>query len=267
MTVRGRAWLFVPADRPDRFPKAVESGADEIILDLEDALRPAAKDTGRGSSSRLPTRQWKVWVRINAPGTSWHDDDVAAMWDASPAGVVIPKCESVDAVAHLAERLRPQVEVIALIESAAGIDAAGSIANHPRVKRLAFGSLDFAFDIEAQHTSEALLFARSQLVIASRVAEITAPLDGVTATLTWRQRWTTQDERARSEWAANCAFTRPRSNPCASGSVQPERKSTRHAASSRLRRIVRKVLVALDGRMVDRPVLERARRILAEADS
>ena len=267
MTVRGRAWLFVPADRPDRFPKAVESGADQIILDLEDALRPAAKDTGRGSAVDYLRGNGQCWVRINAPGTSWHDDDVAAMWDASPAGVVIPKCESVDAVAHLAERLRPQVEVIALIESAAGIDAAGSIANHPRVKRLAFGSLDFAFDIDAQHTSEALLFARSQLVIASRVAEITAPLDGVTATLDLAA---TLDDARRA-----CALGMGGKlciHPTQVESVRTGFRPTRTEVDE-ARRIVEAAAnssqgaVALDGRMVDKPVLERARRILAEADS
>jgi citrate lyase subunit beta/citryl-CoA lyase len=138
--------LFVPGDRPERFNKAVASGADAVIIDLEDSVPTAHKATARSAvASWLPGHQ--AFVRVNSART---DECAADLEMLSAAGgvpaLVLPKAESPGDVDHLLEQLQLQTPVVALIESAAGLTAATAIAAHPAVALLAFGNLDFAAD-------------------------------------------------------------------------------------------------------------------------
>lgn len=267
MTGGVRAWLFVPGDRPGRFAKAAASGADQVIVDLEDAVTPQRKGIARAAAVEYLTRGARCWVRINAVGTPWCADDLAALQGLAPAGVVVPKAESADAMSEVAHQVRPDIGLVALVESAVGLEAAGAVAAHPRVDRLAFGSVDFAMDIRAEHVPEALLHARSRLVVASRAAGVAAPLDGVTAVLD--AETTRADARlARSLGMGGKLCIHP-------SQVQPVMTSFLPSAAEldEARRVVEAAgattygAVAVDGRLVDEPMLERARRILAEASS
>ncbi|MDP3746549.1 MAG: CoA ester lyase [Phenylobacterium sp.] len=169
--------LFVPGDRPERFAKAARSGADAIIIDLEDAVSPDRKDLARASLTAAFT-SLPVYVRINGAQTPWRDLDLAAVQANAFAGVILPKAEA-DGFARLPSGLR----VVALIESAAGLASAREIARHPQVERLAFGSIDYCADLGCAHTQTALLAARCEIVLASRLAGIAPPLDGVTLAL------------------------------------------------------------------------------------
>ncbi len=172
--------LFVPADRPDRFLKAFSSGADAVILDLEDAVSPDRKGVARAALAAardvIDGAVRPVLVRVNAVGTPWHADDMAAVAALPLAGVVLPKAESAADVAEAARMTG--VPVMALIESARGIAAARDTARV--AARVAFGSIDFASDLGCGHSREALLAARGELVLASRLAGLAGPLDGVT---------------------------------------------------------------------------------------
>lgn len=264
MTGGVRAWLFVPGDRPDRFAKATASGADQVILDLEDAVTTERKDIARAAVAEHLTGGARCWVRINAAGTPWHADDLAALQHLAPAGLVVPKAESADSMSEIAHQLQAGVGLVALVESAVGLEAVGAVAAHPRVDRLAFGSVDFALDIGADHVPEALLYARSRLVVASRAAGITAPLDGVTVTLDAEA--TRADARlARSLGMGGKLCIHP-------SQVEPIRTAFLPSAAelAEARRVVEAAdatthgAVAVDGRLVDKPVVERARRLLAE---
>lgn len=173
--------LFVPADRPDRFGKAFSAGADAAILDLEDAVAPDRKIAARhalvGAAAAIGAAACPVLVRVNAADTPWHADDLAAAAALPLVGIVLPKAESAATVADAARRAG--CAVLALVESARGIAAAREVAR--AAGRLAFGSIDFAADLGCAETREALLAFRSELVLASRLAERPAPIDGVTA--------------------------------------------------------------------------------------
>lgn len=173
--------LFVPGDRPERFAKAARSGADAIIIDLEDAVSPDRKDLARANLTAGFT-SLPIYVRINGVGTPWRDDDLAAVQAGAFAGVILPKAEAGGSPAGFA-RLPPGLRVVALIESAAGLASAREVARHPQVERLAFGSVDYCADLGCAHTQTALLAARSEIVLASRLADIAPPLDGVTLAL------------------------------------------------------------------------------------
>ena len=175
--------LFVPADRPERYANAFASGADATVLDLEDAVAPDRKLLARDilvrSERLIEEASCPVIVRVNAWGSAHHKADLAALMGLGHAATMLAKAESADAVALVSAATgRP---VIALIESARGLQAARSIA--AASARLAFGSIDFAADLGCAHTRESLLLARSELVLASRLAGRPAPIDGVTTSM------------------------------------------------------------------------------------
>ncbi|MEV6925186.1 CoA ester lyase [Dactylosporangium sp. NPDC051485] len=261
-----RTWLFVPGDRPDRFAKALASGADEVILDLEDAVQDRAKSAARDAIARwLTTNQ--AWVRVNAAGTDHHDDDIDGLARLPGLrGLVIPKAEDCDDLGRIAARC-PDVPLVPLVETAIGIHLAHRVAAAPAVARLAFGSLDFAADIRARHEPDALLLARTSLVLASRVAGLPGPLDGVTPSIADPDGLRTDSRRARSLGFAGKLCIHPAQVPAIHEEFGPTVAEVAWA-----QRVVAAAeasdagAVALDGAMVDRPVIEQARRILAESD-
>src|SRR5688572_27338953 len=118
MTRLARSLLFVPGDRPERFGKAVASGAHDVILDLEDAVAPAAKEQARGAVAAWLADGGRAIVRINGADTPWFEGDVAMLRAATAARVMLPKAEP-ESLARLAQAL-PQRAVIALVETVVG---------------------------------------------------------------------------------------------------------------------------------------------------
>jgi citrate lyase subunit beta/citryl-CoA lyase len=184
-----RSLLFVPATRPERFAKALESGADCIIIDLEDAVSRESKDSARDHLARhlpqfSPIQLARTVVRVNAAGTEWHDRDIESLCDWTRQGltVMLPKSEDACVMGRLGERLGSGARIVALIESLAGLDAADSLAREKHVIRLAFGHLDFQLDLGMRPSPDEseLAFARNALVCTSRRSRLPAPIDGVT---------------------------------------------------------------------------------------
>lgn len=252
--------LFVPADRPDRFAKAAATGADAIILDLEDAV---AEDRKAFARSALTTdfTGLPVVVRINGVDSRWHADDVAALSALCVAAVMVPKAEPGAALGGLIDRLAERAcPVIALVETSRGLAGAREVASLSGVGRLAFGSVDFCAEFDMAHTREALLAARFELVLASRLAGLCGPLDGVTLSVDDAAATGEDAVYARSLGFAGKLCIHPRQ-------VQPILAGFR--PSDRDVDWARRVLASgdgaakIDGQMIDRPVRERAHLILS----
>ena len=254
--------LFVPGDRPERYGKAAASGADAIIIDLEDAVAPQNKALARvalASPGALP-EGIEVYVRINATGTPWHQEDLAAIAQLPVAGLMLAKAESVAEVSQASASAAGK-PVIALLETALGLAMAREIAATDCVRRLAFGSIDYCADLGVAHQREPLLVARSEIVLASRLGGLLPPLDGVTAAL---------DDEPLLEDEARYALTlgfggklciHPRQ-------IAPVRRGFAPTAAElvwaqRVMAAGEQGAVAVDGMMVDAPVRARARQILA----
>jgi citrate lyase subunit beta/citryl-CoA lyase len=162
------AYLFVPADRPERIAKARASGADAVIVDLEDAVAPEAKVRAREALAALLDEAAPLVVRINAAGTPWFDDDLELCRHPGVAAVMLPKAEGIDAVCSVVETTYQ--DVLPIIESARGLHEMENIARVPGVIRLAFGSVDLALDLgidcDPDGAEIELLAFRSQLVLA-----------------------------------------------------------------------------------------------------
>lgn len=170
--------LFVPATRPDRFEKAARSGADAIIIDLEDAVPPAHKEEARSHVAAGRELAVPVVVRVNPEGTPWYEQDVQALADARIGLVCLPKAEDLSALDRLISILGPSIGVMALIETARGVEKAAVIAGHPAVRQLAFGPADFFLELGIPVSREMTGHVLRRLAIASRAAGIAAPLDG-----------------------------------------------------------------------------------------
>ena len=251
--------LFVPADRPERFAKAAASDADAVILDLEDAVAPASKAAGRAALATDFTRK-PVIVRVNARGTPWHDEDMAAVARLGLAAIMLPKVETVQDTGIVAGG----AAVIALIETAAGMARVREIAAEGQAAALAFGTVDYVADLGCDHSREALLTARSEVVLASRLGGLAMPIDGVT--LDVRNPHVAQDDAAYARglgFGGKLAIHPAQTAPILQG-MGPQAAEIEWA---------RRVLAsgdgaaAVDGAMVDEPVRIRARAILVRAQA
>lgn len=184
------SWLFVPASRPERIAKALASGADAVIVDLEDAVAPHEKESARQALLQafgaLPAKQRaQVVVRINAGGTPWFAGDVQALQTLvadGGAGVMLPKAEDAATLQQLLPALGNRGVIVPIIESVNGLHAIDAIAAAPQVLRLAFGHLDFQVDagMACAPDETELVPVRLAVVLASRRANLSAPVDGVT---------------------------------------------------------------------------------------
>jgi citrate lyase subunit beta/citryl-CoA lyase len=174
VTIPPLTWLYVPADRPDRVPKAFGSGAHAVIVDLEDAVAPDAKVAARaGLAGLLHERSpVPVFVRLNAMGSRWWADDLTAVASLPIAGVILTKVESPDDVPELGE-----LAVNCLIETPVGVERAFEIALHPSVRGISLGEADLQARTGAHGAG--LDWARSRIVNAACAAGLPRPPQSV----------------------------------------------------------------------------------------
>jgi citrate lyase subunit beta/citryl-CoA lyase len=176
-----RSWLLVAATRPESFDAAEQSRADQIILDVEDAVDPGLKDRARGDVVDWLSTGGSAWVRINDRTSDFWSGDVDALAGLPGLrGVMLAKAEAAAHVTETFDRLKGSTPVIALVESALGIEEAASIARARGAYRLAFGSGDYRRDTGTSSDDLAMAYPRSRLVIASRVGNLPGPIDGPT---------------------------------------------------------------------------------------
>ena len=271
-----RSFLFAPANRPERFAKALASGAGAVIIDLEDAVAPDAKPAAREqlaqawSSFTAPERA-RLLVRVNAAGTPWHFDDlqlVANLAAEGLGGVVLPKAETAAMLDTLAAHTGATCSLLPMVETAAGLAAVDVLAAYPRVCRLVFGNLDFQADVGmACGVDEAELApVRLALVLASRRAGRVAPVDGVTASTSDTAQISLDSQRSRRFGFGARLCIHPAQVPVVNQTLAPsddELDWARRVLAQRERST--SGVFTLDGRMVDAPVLRLAERTLALA--
>lgn len=273
---RARTFLFVPGDRPDRFQSALNSEADCVVIDLEDAVAPSAKPAARehlaallrGAESAKP-----VGVRVNDLHTSEGEIDLKLLAEICRHGqetveiaVMVPKADSVETLAQLAAQL-PGTALLPLVETAAGVLQTPMLAKAPGVVRLVFGHLDLAADLSFDPDDSARLApARFALVLASAAAGLPSPVDGISDEV---RNLNTVEAAARESLASG--FTgklciHPAQVPAIHRALAPTEVDLAWAESV-IAAIQDDGVAMVGSRMVDRPVLLRAHAILARAGS
>jgi citrate lyase subunit beta / citryl-CoA lyase len=265
-----RSWLFVPATRPDRFAKAAASGADRVILDLEDAVAPEAKRGARETLASAPLPAGvPLYVRVNGHGTDELEEDLAVAARLPVAGIVLPKAERAEHLARVAAAVTADRSIVPIVETALGLFNAVDLARAARVERLAFGAIDFQVDTGVRGDDAELAHARSHLVLVSRVAGIGAPIDSV-STATGDEAATTRDAARAFRFGfagklcIHPAQVAPTNRAFLPSAEELEWAEGLLAAMASLAADERGVF-SYRGAMVDRPVVERARRILSLA--
>jgi citrate lyase subunit beta / citryl-CoA lyase len=262
-----RSWLFAPGHSERILARVFDAGADEALLDLEDAVAADQKARARGLVAEALASH-PAWVRVNRPGTDLCAADLAAVAGLA-RGLRLPKVESPADVAWVRERLDGrELPLTASIESAPGVLRAGDIAAAPGVGSLAFGNVDFGLELHVDPADVlATLYARSHLVLASRAAGIEPPSDGV-----WARFRDLDGLRAEARLARRLGFfgksaIHPDQVPVINEVFSPTAEELDWA---------RRVVAAFeasggaatrldDGEMVDVPVAERARRMLEDS--
>ncbi len=176
-----RSWLLVPATAPETFGDAAASSADAVVLDIEDAVDPGRKPEARDAVTRWLHGGGQAWVRVNDAASAFWAADLAALRDAPGLlGVMLAKTETPEQVSTTFDRLGGQHRIVALVESACGIEDATRIARAHGAFRLAFGSGDFRRDTGMSADREAMAYPRAKLVVASRAGNLPGPIDGPT---------------------------------------------------------------------------------------
>ena len=182
-------YLFVPGNRAERFSKAAASGAQRIILDLEDAVALPDKAAARHAihdwmHATVPGHAPQRWmVRIHDVRSDVFAEDLALLRTLPACGVMLAKTESGTDLQLVRDAMQADTELLALVETACGIAACPSIANHPAVTRLALGTLDLMVDLNVPADSPTITWAAAQLIVTSRAAGLAAPVAGVTSSV------------------------------------------------------------------------------------
>lgn len=274
---RLRSLLFAPAVRPDLLRKMPRTGADAIVIDLEDATPPDAKDTGRGemrSAVADLAGQLPILVRVNDDTTPWHDDDLDSLPTEGLAGIVVPKIETIAGLDSLAARLTGRgldMPVIGGVETALGVADARPLLAHDVVSAAYFGAEDFIADLGGVRTAsnDEVAYARAQVALAGRLADVTV-IDQIVADFTDDDRCRRECLQARAMGYGGKLCIHPSQVAIANEAFLPSSEEI-----DRARRLLEAyddakaqgvASVAFEGQMVDEPVARQARRVLAQAD-
>ena len=263
-------YLFVPGTHPHRFERALNSGADNVIIDLEDAVSVEEKDQAlENTLSSLKAGLSKpVFVRLNTIDSPWFSDNVVELVELAHSGsnslkgIVLPKVETAASVGSLRGLLPEHVQIIGLIETAVGVHNAVEIASAEGLTRLAVGAVDLSEDLGAESDSTVIDFAYAQVVIASRLSKIKAPLASPPMALRDPAVIEVNARRFRGMGLGG--------HLC----IHPDQVGPIHLGFAPNKEEIEWALkvddsvggaVQVDGQMVDKPVREKAQRILAQS--
>jgi len=276
-----RSMLFVPGDRPDRMEKALMSGADALILDLEDAVAPASKPKAREAIADFLGRNpaAKLWVRVNPLDGGENEKDLDAVLVGRPDGIVLPKSEGGASVAELVRRLTERGNATAQVmaigtETPSAIFGLGSYAGAKRLTALTWGAEDLPASIGAATSREpdgsytAPYEVARALTLFGAAAAGVAPIETVYPAFRDLDGLAVYAARARRDGFTGMMAIHPDQVSVINAAFTPSEAEIAHA-----RAVVAAFegnpdagALSLDGKMIDRPHLLQARRILASAD-
>ncbi len=270
-----RAVLFVPAVRPDRFAKAVATGADAVCLDLEDGVSFAQKDEARDKALALlsdrPQVRAEVVLRINEPESELGERDIDALLASGvrPDALMVPKVGGADTLQALERRLAatlPRLPLVVQIETARGLAAVHEIAiASADIAVLFFGAVDLSAELGCAIEWDALLYARSRVVTAAALAEVDA-MDTPFMDVGAPSRLEEESRATRRLGFTGKAAIHPTQVPIIQAAFSPPPDAVAWA-----RRIVAAYeaneggVLLVDGKLIERPVIASAQRILDAA--
>jgi citrate lyase subunit beta / citryl-CoA lyase len=280
-----RSFLFAPGNHARRVEKVFLSGADAVILDLEDTVPVAEKESTRAlvvSAMRRPRRA-AAYIRVNAFESRWCMADLEAVAGPWIDGIVLPKTESADQVRAVGMRLSEReraadmkagsLEILPIVETAKGVEAVAAIvASGPRVRRIALGGADYTHDVDLVWTpsEEALSYARARIAHASRVAGLDPPVDTVVLEIRDSERFRQSARNGRMHGFAGKLCIHPDQVPLCHEVFSPSADELAHARkvidAFQAAEAAGSASIQVDGRFIDYPMVDKARRVVALAE-
>lgn len=265
-----QTFLFVPGNRPERFEKALATGSHAVIIDLEDAVPLEEKITTRQALEKslpelLKHHTDRLVLRINAFGTDFFKDDLAFISKFEIGAIIHPKTESSAQLDLMAASLKPDTSIIPMIETAQGITQIRAIACHPKTLRLTLGNIDLQADLgfTCDDNETELYPVRYEIALATRLAEIASPIDGVSTNIENHDALHRDTLRAKRLGFGAKLCIHPKQVAeviqCFTPSAAEIDKAKRIVEADKASN---GGAVKLDGRMVDRPVVLLAKKIL-----
>ena len=279
--MRMRSLLFVPGDRPDRMVKALHSGADALILDLEDAVAPAAKPKAREAVAEFiqANNNARLWVRVNPLDSPEHAKDLDAVLPAHPDGIVLPKAEGGASIAELSRRLtelgNASARILAIAtETPAALFQLGTYGGQKRLAAMSWGAEDLPAAVGAATSREEdgsftppYEIARALCLFGATAAGV-APIETVYPAFRDLEGLKAYAGRARRDGFTGMLAIHPDQVAPINSAFTPSDAEVAHA-----RRVVEAFAanpnagaLSLEGKMIDRPHLVQAQRILAAAE-
>lgn len=276
-----RSLLFVPADQEKMLLKINHLEADVILIDLEDAVAMDDKQIGRDLIKKhIHFWNKSIFIRVNGIETDDFQEDMDLIREMSDAkslnGVMLPKSSSEHDITILTQYLditeqqtneNYGIKIIPLIESALGVEESYKIASaDPRVMRLAFGGIDFTSDIGAEVTTKEkeLLYARSKIILSSRCANIGKPIDTVYTDFKNNDGFNDSCTFAKSLGFGGKLLIHPSQIEITNTIFSPTKEDIDFAKKVMTLSVKEKGAFQLDGKMIDKPIIEKAQRVLNE---
>lgn len=262
-----RSYLFVPANRTERYEKALSTQADAVIIDLEDAIPVELKDSARQALSHWLSEhpEQHIMIRINSSQTAWFSQDIQLAQYENVSAIVLPKAESVEDIQTILSVRH--LDIFPLIETPFGFAQVREIAKAPHVFALMFGSIDFQLEMNMQGSYFELLSFRNELVLASKLAGIHAPVDGVTVDFKDQEFVRLETQQAKNLGFAGKLCIHPAQVNVVNETLSPTQTEIEWA-----KQVIDVVeqsqgqAVSLNGKMIDLPVILKAKKILEHAE-
>ncbi|WP_022884402.1 HpcH/HpaI aldolase/citrate lyase family protein [Glaciibacter superstes] len=262
-------FLFVPGDRPERFTKAWNSGADAVIIDLEDAVGETSKRAALANASNaLGAGKLNAYVRLNGYTTEWFAEEIETFAtlsqraDSGLRGIVLAKAESAESVRYVRSRFPDEVQVIPLIESARGVHRVPQIAEVVGITRFALGAIDLAVDLGADPLGDYLNYVWTHLAVVSRTFGMLPPIGAPSLAISNLDLVQELAHRVRGFGFGGQLCIHPKQLEAVRAGFRPSDDEIAWATE-----VVgsQGAAIAVAGALVDKPVRDQAQRILDRA--
>lgn len=258
-----RSYLFVPANRVERFEKALNTDADAVIIDLEDAVPLELKQSSRDALAAWLQNhpEYQVMIRVNSSQTEWFLADIELAKFPNVSAIVLPKTESgteIEAVLKIRE-----IGIFPLIETPLGFANVRQIACTKQVIALMFGTIDFQLEMNMNGGYLELLSFRNEIVLASQLAKIQAPVDGVTVDFKNEDVIQLETQQAKNLGFAGKLCIHPNQVNLVNQTFNPSSQEITWA--KQIMQAIKETkgqTVSLNGKMIDLPVILQAQKII-----
>ena len=258
--------LFVPGDRSDRFDHALQSGADTIIIDLEDSVSEAKKEKARENLLALNKKNSNIYVRVNDLNSPHVREDLACIEKCGEVGIMLSKSEDVSSIKKWLLLHSVQRKILCLIETVKGLAAIRELMQHKNVIGCAFGHFDFSTDLGCEADLSVLAPYRAELVLQSKLHGKAAPLDCVTADISAIDQLKLDCEDAKKRGFGGKLLIHPSQVKPAQSIFLPSREEY-EKAKKLLEAKASQVILQHDGRMIDKPIVKKAEQLIHKYES